>query len=146
MQSFYHRLSTTAQMILLALGTGLEIHSPSLLADFHSGHTNQLRLLHYPPIPASEIETGLAVRLPAHTDFGTITLVFQDECGGLEIEHPKKPGEFIRADPVKDAIVMNIGDLLMRWTNGISTLQFFFHSISYTQRMICNCQHINPYR
>ena len=113
-------------MILLALGTGLELHSPSLLADFHSGHTNQLRLLHYPPIPASEIETGLAVRLPAHTDFGTITLVFQDECGGLEIEHPKKPGEFIRADPVKDAIVMNIGDLLMRWTNGISTLQFFF--------------------
>lgn len=66
------------------------------------------------------------MRLPAHTDFGTITLVFQDECGGLEIEHPKKPGEFIRADPVKDAIVMNIGDLLMRWTNGISTLQFFF--------------------
>lgn len=132
-------------MILLALGTGLELHSPSLLADFHSGHTNQLRLLHYPPISASEIETGLAVRLPAHTDFGTITLVFQDECGGLEIEHPKNPGEFIRADPVKDAIVMNIGDLLMRWTNGISTLHFF-HSISYTQCMICNCQHIKPYR
>ncbi|KAF5878428.1 putative thymine dioxygenase protein [Botrytis fragariae] len=117
MQSFYHRLSTTAQTILLALGTGLELQTPSLLADFHSGHTNQLRLLHYPPIPASEIETGLAVRLPAHTDFGSITMVFQDECGGLEIEHPKKPGEFIRADPVPNAIVMNIGDLLMRWTN-----------------------------
>ncbi|KAF7892864.1 uncharacterized protein EAF02_000402 [Botrytis sinoallii] len=117
MQSFYHRLSTTSQMILLALGIGLELQNPSLLADFHSGHTNQLRLLHYPPIPASEIETGLAVRLPAHTDFGSITMVFQDECGGLEIEHPKKPGEFIRADPVQNAIVMNIGDLLMRWTN-----------------------------
>lgn len=117
MQSFYHRLSSTAHQILLALGTGLELQNPSVLADFHSGNGNQLRLLHYPPIPASEIEKGITARMPAHSDFGSITIVFQDECGGLEIEHPKKPGEFIRADPVKDAIVMNIGDLLMRWTN-----------------------------
>ncbi|KAB8302355.1 hypothetical protein EYC80_005784 [Monilinia laxa] len=117
MQSLYHRLSSTAQMILLALGTGLELPDPSLIANFHSGHGNQLRLLHYPPIPACEIEKGLAARMPAHSDWGSITMVFQDECGGLEIEHPDIPGEFMRADPVKDAIVMNVGDLLMRWSN-----------------------------
>ncbi|RAL63495.1 hypothetical protein DID88_003915 [Monilinia fructigena] len=96
---------------------GLELQDPSLIANFHSGHGNQLRLLHYPPIPASEVEKGLAVRMPPHSDWGSITMVFQDECGGLEIEHPERPGEFIRADPVKDAIVMNVGDLLMRWSN-----------------------------
>lgn len=106
-------------MILLALGTGLELQDPSLIANFHSGHGNQLRLLHYPPIPASEVEKGLAARMPPHSDWGSITMVFQDECGGLEIEHPERPGVFIRADPVKDAIVMNVGDLLMRWSNGM---------------------------
>ncbi|KAI9650187.1 hypothetical protein NHQ30_000200 [Ciborinia camelliae] len=117
MQYFYHRLSSVAQKILLAIGIGLELHDPSLIASFHSGHGNQLRLLHYPPIAASEVEKGLAARMPAHSDWGSITMVFQDECGGLEIEHPERPGDFIRADPVKDAIVMNVGDLLMRWSN-----------------------------
>ncbi|QSZ30121.1 hypothetical protein DSL72_004641 [Monilinia vaccinii-corymbosi] len=122
MQYFYHRLASTAQMILLALGTGLELHDPSLIASFHSGNGNQLRLLHYPPIPASEVEKGLAARMPAHSDWGSITMVFQDECGGLEVEHPERPGEFVKADPVKGAIVMNVGDLLMRWSNGMLLL------------------------
>ncbi|ESZ99278.1 hypothetical protein SBOR_0319 [Sclerotinia borealis F-4128] len=117
MQSFYHLLSSTAHEILLALGAGLELRDPSFIANFHSGHGNQLRLLHYPPIRASEVESGLAVRMPAHSDWGSITMVFQDECGGLEIEDPGRPGVFIRADPVRGAIVMNVGDLLMRWSN-----------------------------
>jgi isopenicillin N synthase-like dioxygenase len=48
----------------------------------------------------------------------TITLLFQDECGGLEVEDPKNPGSFLSAPPVKDALIMNVGDLLMRWSNG----------------------------
>ncbi|CAG7962487.1 unnamed protein product [Penicillium nalgiovense] len=40
---------------------------------------NQLRLLHYPPIPAEAIETERAARCPAHTDWSSITLVFQDD-------------------------------------------------------------------
>jgi isopenicillin N synthase-like dioxygenase len=45
-------------------------------------------------------------------------MLFQDDCGGLEIEDPKTPGKFIPAEPVPGAMVLNVGDLLMRWSNG----------------------------
>jgi isopenicillin N synthase-like dioxygenase len=45
-------------------------------------------------------------------------MLFQDDCGGLEVEDQHVPGEFIKATPLKNAIVMNVGDLLMRWSNG----------------------------
>ena len=37
-----------------------------------------------------------------------------------KIENPHKPGEFIDVPPLQDAIVMNVGDLMMRWSNGES--------------------------
>lgn len=37
---------------------------------------------------------------------------------GIQIENPHKEGDFLPAHPLKDAIVMNVGDLLQRWTNG----------------------------
>jgi isopenicillin N synthase-like dioxygenase len=46
-------------------------------------------------------------------------MLFQDDCGGLEVENQHKTGEFIKALPMKNAIIMNIGDLLMRWSNGL---------------------------
>lgn len=86
--------------------------------SYHSGDYNQLRLLHYPPIPAKAIEGGTFARMPAHTDWSTMTMLFQDDCGGLQVEDPKKPGEFIDVAPVPNTLVMNVGDLLMRWSNG----------------------------
>jgi hypothetical protein len=57
-------------------------------------------------------------RLSAHTDFDSFTLLFQDDCGGLEVQKSGRPGEFIHAEPIKNALVMNIGDVLMRGSNG----------------------------
>lgn len=84
----------------------------------HSGDNNQLRLLHYPPLPAEAIESQAMARMPAHTDWSSMTILFQDDCGGLEFEDLNQPGSFMPAEPVKNAIVMNIGDLLQRWSNG----------------------------
>lgn len=47
-------------------------------------------------------------------------MLFQDDCGGLEVQ--TRQGEFVKAEPVKGAIIMNIGDLLMRWSNGMDLL------------------------
>ncbi|KAK7747631.1 hypothetical protein SLS62_009042 [Diatrype stigma] len=44
-------------------------------------------------------------------------MLFQDDAGGLQVEDPRSPGSFIDATPMKDALVMNVGDLLMRWSN-----------------------------
>lgn len=45
-------------------------------------------------------------------------MLFQDDCGGLEVE--TRQGEFVEAPPVKNAIIMNIGDIFMRWSNGMT--------------------------
>lgn len=113
---FYWECNKVAQEILKAIALGLGLSDPEYLVKFHSGHNNQLRLLHYPPVPAEDIESGKAARISAHSDWGSITILFQDDCGGLEVEDPA--GEFVPATPVKGACVVNIGDLLMRWSNG----------------------------
>ena len=103
-------------MSAIALGIGLE--DENFFRPAHTGHNNQLRLLHYPPVPAELIESKRATRLDAHSDWPSITMVFQDDCGGLQIESPDEKGKFIDVPPLKDAIVMNLGDLMMRWSNG----------------------------
>lgn len=107
--------------ILQALAIGLDLDDNHLLLK-HSGNNNQLRLLHYPPIPAEALESHRAARCPAHTDWSSITLLFQDDCGGLEVEDVNRPGSFVPATPIKNAIVMNVGDLLQRWSNGLWTI------------------------
>lgn len=115
--SFYWSCNSVAQEVLRCIATGLGLPDEEFFVKHCSGHNNQLRLLHYPPVPASDIETGKASRISSHSDWGIVTLLFQDDCGGLEVEHPHKPEEYIPATPLKKACVMNVGDLLMRWTN-----------------------------
>jgi isopenicillin N synthase-like dioxygenase len=71
-----------------------------------------LRLLHYPPQPAEE---GLFGSAP-HTDYGFLTLLAQDDVGGLEVRNLQ--GEWIPAPPIADTFVLNVGDILSRWTGG----------------------------
>lgn len=123
MQEFYWDCDIIAKELLKAIGTGLELKEPEYLLKFHSGHNNQLRLLHYPPIHAAELEKGTSTRMPAHSDWGSITFLFQDDCGGLELETQHVPEKFVKVAPVENALVMNIGDLLMRWSNGKNKLR-----------------------
>lgn len=139
MSEFYWDCHKSAMSILSAMALGVGIKDENYFVPMHSGHNNQLRLLHYPPVPAANIENQSSARMGAHSDWPTITLLFQDDCGGLQvsyyrssivnthvtltspkIENPHKQGEFIDVPPLKDAIVMNVGDLLMRWSNGMS--------------------------
>ena len=115
--SFYWTCFEAAANILRALAIGIGLEDEEHLLKLHSGHYNQLRLLHYPPVPAKAIEGGKFARMPAHTDWSTMTMLFQDDCGGLQVEDPHKPGQFIDVPPVPGSLVMNVGDLLMRWSN-----------------------------
>jgi isopenicillin N synthase-like dioxygenase len=117
MTSFYWTCFEAASRILRALALGIGLDEDHLL-KLHSGHFSQLRLLHYPPIPARAIEEGKMARMPAHTDWSSMTMLFQDDCGGLQVEDPNVPGKFVGVEPLERALVMNVGDLLMRWSNG----------------------------
>lgn len=51
-----------------------------------------------------------------HTDYGLLTLLWQDDCGGLEVF---SAGEWLAVDPIPNSFVCNIGDMLERLTNGL---------------------------
>ena len=118
MTDFYWNCHRAAESILSAMALGIGLSDEEYFRPLHPGHNNQLRLLHYPPIPAAVLEEQSASKMDAHSDWGSITMLFQDDCGGFQIEDPHKSGNFIDASPLKDAIVMNVGDLMMRWSNG----------------------------
>ena len=81
---------------------------------------NNLRLLHYPPVPKEIFQRQPGqVRGGEHTDYGTITLLFQDAHGGLQVRSPKET--FVDVIPVPDSVVVNAGDLLARWFNDTIT-------------------------
>ena len=79
-----------------------------------SRHSCQLRLLHY-PAPQGELASG-QLRCGAHTDLGLTTILRNEDApGGLEV--CTRNGEWIAAPAIDDTYVVNIGDLMMRWTN-----------------------------
>jgi len=88
-----------------------------------------MTLKHYPAVSAHGLRSNTVARLPAHSDCGTLTLLFQDEVGGLEIadartaqtdrsEELDRTGDFLFITPHPGTIVVNVGYLLMRWSNG----------------------------
>jgi isopenicillin N synthase-like dioxygenase len=74
-----------------------------------------LRLLHYPPHPGT-FDGGQYGAAP-HTDYGNVTVLAQDDVGGLAVQ--RRDGGWIDAPPMPGAFVCNIGDCLMRWTNDV---------------------------
>ncbi len=70
--------------------------------------------IYYPPQPADlgEAQFGVA----PHTDYGGLTLLAQDMVGGLQVL--SADGEWVTAHPIPETLVINIGDLMHRWTNG----------------------------
>ncbi|KAK3102823.1 hypothetical protein FSP39_014200 [Pinctada imbricata] len=76
------------------------------------GNNSSLRSLYYPPL-SSGVKSG-QMRCGEHSDFGTITLLFQDDAGGLQVKLPN--GDYIPADPIPDTVLVNLGDLMQRWT------------------------------
>lgn len=99
-------------MVGLALALGLpEDH----FAAFDRDPLSTMRMLHYPPHPA-DAEAAQA-GAGAHTDFGALTFLLQDDNGGLQVQG--LDGEWIAALPIRGSFVFNIGDAIARWTNDL---------------------------
>ncbi|KAJ5970954.1 Oxoglutarate/iron-dependent dioxygenase [Penicillium vulpinum] len=112
--SFFAVCYEAELMILdaISIGLGLPVHS---LRELHTAQTNELRLTHYPEVDRADFAN--ATRIAAHTDFGTITLLFQDNVGGLEMEQPPGSGVFVPADSGgPHECIVNVGDCLQMWT------------------------------
>lgn len=71
-----------------------------------------LRLNRYPPCPLSAETYGLV----PHTDSDFLTVVYQDEVGGLQL---MKDSKWVAVKPNTDALIVNIGDLFQAWSNDV---------------------------
>ncbi|KAJ7852177.1 thymine dioxygenase [Mycena olivaceomarginata] len=67
-------------------------------------------------VPTEALETEKIAWIGQHSDFGSITLLFQDDVGGLEVEDPHFGGSFGPAPPVPAALVVNAGHFMIRCT------------------------------
>lgn len=95
---------------LIAMDLGLP---PGFFGPCFTAPMATLRLLRYPAASGAEAEIGAG----AHTDYGALTLLMTDGEAGLQVQ--PRGGDWMDVPHVPGAFVVNIGDCLMRWTNGL---------------------------
>jgi len=105
---YYQSVLACGIRILQAIAVGLGLEQSFFQSRYHNP-LGRGQLVYYPP--QADERYGVA----PHTDFGCITLLLQDSNGGLEVRG--RDGEWIDAPPLPDTLVVNIGDLLQRWSN-----------------------------
>ncbi|KAJ4827422.1 hypothetical protein Tsubulata_011069 [Turnera subulata] len=127
-------------MELIALSLGLPANR---FHSFFKEQTTYVRLNHYPPCPSPHLALGVG----RHKDAGALTILAQDDVGGLEVKR-KSDGEWIWVEPTPDAYIINVGDIIQVWSNDAYesvehrvmvnsererfSIPFFFHPAHYT--------------
>lgn len=154
-QAYWNHMEGLSNRILSLLALALKLPA-NWFEDKVLRHRSALRALSYPevnPAPkAGEIRAG------QHTDYGTITILKQDEVGGLQVRRDGRSDPWVNVPYMPDAFVVNLGDLMPRWTNDkwVSTLHrvvttdqnkrrqsvAFFHNIDHDHLVECipTCQ------
>ena len=112
-QELYATFDRTGLEVLKAIARFLKSDEDYFVDTVRDGNS-VMRLLHYPPIKG---EPGSHVRAGAHEDINTITLLLGAEEAGLELL--TKDGRWIPVAPSPGELVVNIGDMLQRLTNGV---------------------------
>jgi isopenicillin N synthase-like dioxygenase len=125
MLSFFEQCKDLHMEVMRAIAVGMGLEE-KFFDQYTDGGDNTLRLLHYPPTKKSVFaENKLQVRAGEHSDYGSITLLFQDMRGGLQVRAPD--GSFVNATPIAGTVVVNAGDLLARWSN--DTIKSTIHRV-----------------
>ena len=112
LEQHYLDMHELAKTLLRAMAMALDLPREFFDQCFEQP-LSVLRLIHYPPrqTASSAEQQGAG----AHTDYGCVTLLYQDLSGGLQVQN--RAGQWIDAPPLANTFVVNIGDLLARWSN-----------------------------
>ncbi|XP_058081220.1 protein DMR6-LIKE OXYGENASE 1-like [Magnolia sinica] len=82
------------------------------LNGFFKDHTSRIRLNHYPPCPSPDLALGVG----HHKDGGALTVLAQDDVGGLNVRR-KADGQWVRVKPIPNSYIINVGDIIQVWSN-----------------------------
>jgi isopenicillin N synthase-like dioxygenase len=109
--AYLDALTGVAQAVLSGVAVSLGLARDHFATGWTANPTILFRIFHYPPSPPDSDDWGVG----EHTDYGLLTLLLQDENGGLQV---RTPDGWIDAPPVPGTFVCNIGDMLDRFTGG----------------------------
>ena len=117
--AYYDALLTLSGRLLNAFALALDLPEDYFDPLLHMPMAS-MRLLHYPPHPAPTGDGQIGAG--AHSDYECFTVLAQDDVGGLQVLN--RNGDWIAAPPIPGAFVVNIADMMARWTNDrfVSTL------------------------
>lgn len=112
-EAYYVAASDLASVVLRAFSMALG-QEPDFFARLFSPEQSLLKVNHYPPQdnPTTVSDIGVV----PHSDEGGLTVLWQDDNGGLEIE--SKSGEWVVAPPLPGTYIINLGNAMQIWTNG----------------------------
>jgi isopenicillin N synthase-like dioxygenase len=108
---YYDRMEQLSDSLLRAFALALDLAEDFFL-EFYRKPLTQINLLHYPPHPP--VTPGRQFGLRPHSDTTSFTILAPGKIGGLQIEYR---GGWIEAPPIAGAFIINIGDMMARWTN-----------------------------
>jgi isopenicillin N synthase-like dioxygenase len=111
---YYSQVVSLAKDILKVLALTLDLEE-SYFDDYAAGAVATMRLLHYPSQPPDS-PAKLTRGIGAHTDFGCVTILLQDKVAGLQV-YDYTTKEWLDVIPTPGAFVVNLGNLMMRWSN-----------------------------
>jgi isopenicillin N synthase-like dioxygenase len=111
LQEYYVEMERLMRRLLRAFALALDLEETYFL-EFYLKPITQIILLHYPPQDPRAPEDAYGIR--PHTDATSFTIVNQDEIGGMQV---KGTSDWIDAVPIPGTFLINIGDMMARWTN-----------------------------
>ncbi len=111
--TYFHHAHDVAHHLMRGFALGLDLDE-SFFLKTASKPLSRASLVYYPPQPEEMGDQQFGVG--PHTDFGVLTVLCQDSVGGLQVEDIN--GEWIEAPPIEGTLIVNVADLLARWTDG----------------------------
>jgi isopenicillin N synthase-like dioxygenase len=114
-EAYYEAMSGLANSLLHAFAMALGLPSEDYFEQFTDHHGSAMRALNYPDMDGQTAVPG-QIRASAHTDYGTITLL-KSGGPGLQVSKDRDPPTWVDVPHVPDAYIVNLGDLMRRWTN-----------------------------
>ncbi len=114
LEDYYRHAFELGQRVLEGIAMSLSLDR-DYFRPMYQHPLVRARLLHYPPQPAAA-QAGQHGAAP-HTDFGCITILWQDDVGGLQVRN--RGGNWVEAPYMDGTFVVNIGDMLARWSNDL---------------------------